>query len=85
MCSGQMINKEKSSVMFSPNPNTLDINKRIEVMNILDINKDTMDDRYLGLPIYVGQSRTKAFIYSMDKIWQNMCLLGQEKKSRLKQ
>lgn len=49
MCSSQMINKEKSSIMFSPN--TLDINKRREVMNILDIQKETMNDRYLGLSI----------------------------------
>jgi hypothetical protein len=50
-----MINMEKSAVMFSPNT---PLEKRVEVMQALDIQRETMNDRYLGLPVFVGRSRT---------------------------
>lgn len=47
-CSGQMINMEKSAVMFSPNT---PLEKRVEVMQALDLQRETMNDRYLALPV----------------------------------
>jgi hypothetical protein len=29
-------------------------------------------EKYIGLPIYVGRSRTKAFEYIKDKIWKRI-------------
>jgi hypothetical protein len=50
-CSGQMINRDKSAIMFSPNTGLSDWAR---VMQTLDFQKQTMNDRYLGMPIHVG-------------------------------
>jgi hypothetical protein len=68
-CSGQMINKEKSAIMFSSN--TRD-EKRREVMQELNIQKETMNERYLGLPVHVGKSKTGVFAYLKERIWQRI-------------
>ena len=46
--SGQTINKDKSTMLFSANARESDHD---EVKGILQIAKETMNDRYLGLPI----------------------------------
>ena len=51
-CSGQTINKEKSSDMFSKNTN--EVNKR-KFMSALDIRSEARTEKYLGLPIYMGK------------------------------
>jgi hypothetical protein len=53
-CSGQMINKAKSAVLFSKN--TRDA-RRKEVCDTLQVTKETMNERYLGLPMHVGRSK----------------------------
>jgi hypothetical protein len=64
-----MINKEKSAIMFSSN--TRD-EKRREVMQELNIQKETMNERYLGLPVHVGKSKTGVFAYLKERIWQRI-------------
>ena len=51
-CSGQMINKTKSAVLFSRNTNA---HRKSEVCDLLQITKETMNERYLGLPVQVGK------------------------------
>ena len=53
-CSGQMINKAKSAVLFSKN--TTPENKKL-VCNLLQVTKETMNERYLGLLVHVGKSK----------------------------
>jgi hypothetical protein len=65
-CSRQVINKDKFAIMFSPNTGEAD---REKVMGALNIRKQTMYDRYLGLPVHVGQCRTKVFAYLKERIW----------------
>ncbi|WVZ85380.1 LOW QUALITY PROTEIN: hypothetical protein U9M48_032316, partial [Paspalum notatum var. saurae] len=67
-CSGQMINKDKSAVMFSPNT---DSNVKEEMIRVLQIEKETMNERYLGLPVYVG-GKNKVFQFLKEKIWQRI-------------
>lgn len=55
-CSGQMINKDKSAVVFSPNMKECD---RAAVMNTLNIQKQTMNERYLGMPVYVANAEKR--------------------------
>ena len=69
LCSGQMINKEKSAIMFSRNTAA---DKREEVMNVLGITKETMNERYFGLPVHVGKSRSSVFGYLKDRVWQRI-------------
>jgi hypothetical protein len=65
-CSGQIINKDKSSIMFSKN--TVD-NDRTAVMNALGISTEARNEKYLGLPVYMGQSKSQTFAFLKDKVW----------------
>lgn len=65
--SGQTINKEKSAVLFSSNTAQDD---RTEVKAALQIGRETMNDRYLGLPVHVGLSRVGTFKYLKERVWQ---------------
>jgi hypothetical protein len=65
-CSGQCINTEKSAIMFSKNSSQI---KKDLVKSALEIHGDAWNEKYLGLPVYVGRSKKKAFAYLKDKIW----------------
>jgi hypothetical protein len=52
--------------MFSPNTGD---NDREQVMQALNIWKLTMNDRYLGMPVHVGQCITKVFEYLKERVW----------------
>ena len=67
--SGQMINKEKSAIMFSPNTRR-DVKE--DVMRELSITKETMNERYLGLSVFVGNSKSKVFAYLKERIWSRI-------------
>jgi hypothetical protein len=47
-----MINKAKSAVLFSRN--TIKEDKQ-EIKSLLDIQRETMSEKYLGLPVHVGR------------------------------
>jgi hypothetical protein len=53
-CSGQTVNFDKSSVMFSEN--TRDGDKE-NVLHVLNIRAEARTEKYLVLPVYVGRSR----------------------------
>jgi hypothetical protein len=38
-------------------------------MQVLEIQKETMNERYLGMPVYVGKSRKKVFTYLNERNW----------------
>lgn len=61
-----MINRDKLVVLFSPN--TTPINKE-DVRQTLNIVQEAKNERYLGLPVYIGKSRKKAFEYIKKKVW----------------
>jgi len=68
-CSGQVINKAKSVVLFSSNTNPE--HKQV-VCDMIQVTKKTMSERYLGLPVHVGKSKTATFAYVKDRIWKRM-------------
>jgi hypothetical protein len=68
-CPGQVINKDKSAIMFSPNTGEGD---RERVMHTLNIQRTTMNDKYLGMPVHVGQSRTKVFACLKERVWRRI-------------
>jgi hypothetical protein len=45
--------------------------KRNEVLEELNISEEAETDKYLGLTVYVGRSRTKTFKYIKDIIWKS--------------
>ncbi|WVZ50961.1 hypothetical protein U9M48_002159, partial [Paspalum notatum var. saurae] len=69
VCSGQTINKEKSSVMFSKNT---DVTAKQQFMATLDISTEARNEKYLGLPVYMGRSKKQTFSYLKDRIWQRI-------------
>lgn len=68
-CSGQIINKDKSSIMFSSNIRGA---VRAAVMQALDIGSEARNEKYLGLPIYMGKSKTQTFNYLKDRVWKRI-------------
>jgi hypothetical protein len=55
---GQKINRDKSSIMFSPNTSQ---EIRNQIKFDLSIDFEAMSERYLGLPISIGKSK-KVFL-----------------------
>ncbi|WVZ48964.1 hypothetical protein U9M48_000349 [Paspalum notatum var. saurae] len=68
-CSGQVINREKSAVMFSKNTGDA---YRVAVKRAMHTKKETVNERYLGLPVSVGQSKTKTFSYLKERVWKRI-------------
>lgn len=66
---GQTINKDKSAAFFSANVQAKD---KKDVMCILGIEKEALNERYLGMPIHVGKSRTKTFRHIIERILQRI-------------
>jgi hypothetical protein len=65
-CSGQTVNFSKSAAMFSPNTPRREKRK---VMEALQIDTEARNEKYLGLPVYVGRSKKGAFAYLKGKMW----------------
>ncbi|EEE51789.1 hypothetical protein OsJ_33245 [Oryza sativa Japonica Group] len=68
-CSGETINKEKSSIMFSRN--IKEVNKQI-FMGALDIGVGAWNEKYLGLPVYMGRSKAKTSSYLKERVWKKI-------------
>jgi hypothetical protein len=56
--SGQKVNLNKTSVFFSKNTKP---SRRQEILSLLGLSKTHGIESYLGLPCFVGRSRTRAF------------------------
>lgn len=69
VCSGQTINKDKSSIMFSKNTSSHD---REKFMDILDIRIEARNEKYLGLLVYMDISKSKNFAYLKDRVWKRI-------------
>ncbi|KAK1650817.1 hypothetical protein QYE76_068622 [Lolium multiflorum] len=67
--SGQMINKDKSAVMFSKGVSHL---AKRNFQRFLQISDEAYNDRYLGLPIHLGRSKSKAFGFLIELIWKKI-------------
>jgi hypothetical protein len=68
-CSGQAINREKSSVMFSANTPR---QKKETIMQCLGLGLEAKGGKYLGLPLYVERSKAKCFEFIREKIWKRI-------------
>jgi hypothetical protein len=69
ICSGQTINLDKSSIMFSRNTKA---RHKAHVRSVLNISAEAMTEKYLGLPVHVGRSLSKTFEYLKDRIWKKI-------------
>ncbi|XP_073367527.1 uncharacterized protein [Aegilops tauschii subsp. strangulata] len=66
-CSGQVVNKEKSAILFSKNTKVED---KGDLMKQLNIAREGFSGKYLGMPVYIGKSKVKAFQYLKEKVWK---------------
>jgi hypothetical protein len=69
VCSGQTVNYDKSSVMFSENIRS---HHRNQVLAALNISAQARMEKYLGLLVHVGRSRKKTFEYLLKRIWKKI-------------
>jgi len=67
--SGQTINKDKSSVMFSKNTSA---ETKSRFMAELEIESEARNEKYLGLPVYMGRSKAQTFAYLKERIWNRI-------------
>jgi hypothetical protein len=65
MASGQQIKMDKSSIFFSKGCPTA---VREGVKAELDVQKETRNEKYLGMPSYVGRFKNGAFKYLKDQV-----------------
>ena len=58
-------------MMFSPNTPAA---KKSMVMQALDIQGETRNERYLGLPVYIGRSRSHmfGFLFLKERTWKRI-------------
>ena len=68
--SGQKINTDRYSVFFSPNTSQ-DIKDEI-FFNILGSMQDSKHTKYLGLPSFIGRSKTQVFSILKERIGQKL-------------
>lgn len=38
----------------------------------MGIERETQNEKYLGLPVYVGSSKADVFAYLKDRVWQRI-------------
>jgi hypothetical protein len=67
LASGQRINKDKSSICFSKGcPNLV----REDIKRILEVQNESLSEKYLGMPTEVGKCKNGSFKYLRDRIWK---------------
>lgn len=67
--SGQVINYNKSNIIFSPNTKRED---REVVCGILEVQEAEKPGRYLGMPMSVGRNKIEVFSFLKDKVQQRL-------------
>ncbi|KAL0395325.1 UNVERIFIED_CONTAM: putative ribonuclease H protein [Sesamum latifolium] len=67
--SGQLINLEKSSIFFSSNR---PLNIRGDLAITLGVRIDSIPDKYLGLPYFIGRNKRDLFSFVRNRVWQRI-------------
>lgn len=67
--SGQVVNYNKSDVVFSPNTRQ---EERVAVCDILGVRQVDQPGKYLGMPMCVGKSKVEVFGFLHDRLKQKL-------------
>ena len=67
--SGQRINNDKSSIFFSKG---VPENARVEIKDLLNVPNETLNEKYLGMPSDIGNSKNGAFKYLTNCLWSKV-------------
>lgn len=63
LASGQVINLQKSGCFFSSNVHSA---QAVSLINDLKVKKIVLNEKYLGIPLFITRSRTDSFNYLND-------------------
>ena len=74
-CSGQQINKNKTTIFFSKFTSEDMRNHIKQALGVPEINQY---EKYLGLPSFVGKRKKTSFNFIKEKVWRK--LQGWEEK-----
>ncbi|KAL3812349.1 hypothetical protein ACJIZ3_013617 [Penstemon smallii] len=69
LASGQDINYDKSSVVFTRDTREEDI---ASILGYLPIRRELKHGKYLGLPLVVGRSKREVFDYIRERVWSRL-------------
>ena len=69
MASGHKVNMQKSSIFFGKG--STEENKE-QLKAVIGINSEALSEKYLGMPIAVGQSKNGTFRYLRDRVWEKV-------------
>ena len=68
-CSGQQINRSKTTILFSKSTND---DTRNQIKLALGVPKIIQYERYLGLPSLVGKNKKASFNYIKEQVWKKL-------------
>ena len=74
-CSGQQINRNKTTIFFSKLTSE---EKREHIKQVLGVPEIKQYEKYLGLPSFVGRRKKASFEFIKEKVWRK--LQGWEEK-----
>lgn len=77
--SGQAVNYHKSGIFFSANVRR---DKQKTISDILGVQADLRENKYLSLPSLVGRSKKKVFNFVKERVWQRVQGWSNNKLSR---
>src|SRR6266498_2569015 len=64
-----MVNKAKSSAMFSKGTS---MSSKQATLQVLGIPRESYNQRCLGLPVHLGASKKKEFEYLKERVWRRI-------------
>jgi ribonuclease HI len=67
--SGQMVNLDKSELMFSK---CVPVNNQREISQVLPMQRVDHFSSYLGMPMEMGRSKAQLFSHLSDKVWKKL-------------
>jgi hypothetical protein len=69
VASGQNLNTSKTAIFFSRNSSS---DNKQQILEASGVSVAHRYDAYLGLPVLMGKSRTKAFKGIINKVWKRL-------------
>lgn len=69
LASGQCLNRQKSSIFFSAN---IKNDTTMQLSNLSGVPSCSNQEKYLGLPMYVGEAKYRTFENIVDRVWARL-------------
>jgi hypothetical protein len=63
------VNHDNSFIYFGKNVHS---NVRVEIKEMLQVQTESLNEKYFGLPSHVGTTKIGAFAYLKDRVWKRL-------------